>query len=306
MDFTNVELCEGAFLVPILHCFLEHVFCFDHQMLDGAKDNENYKPEALSQRLASFRLLGDVQKQNAPQLGAGTDGYRGTGTAACMSQPVLLGDGSREEQLGAVYEYKKSGNFDPVLRNSILALRHGFCYFKLPTFIGDCMCLSPFIPTLLVSRAPGTSVQISGDEKDQNAQQIRECLVESRTWMLEKRCRLDGNFSSVPKVFPAVVELSNFILTTHTTMERPYCAFMVHKEAIHDICNRILNIEYPTLSLTRTTVWEAHGHSSQAVVSDNEPPHNQAVSYSHHRTFYIYTEKNYSKQGFVSTVVEHK
>lgn len=37
--------------------------------------------------------------------------------------------------LAGFSQLKKSGKCDLMLRNSILALRHGFCYFKLPTFI---------------------------------------------------------------------------------------------------------------------------------------------------------------------------
>nr|XP_008537288.1 PREDICTED: tubulin alpha-3 chain-like [Equus przewalskii] len=61
-----------------------------------------------------------------------------------------------------------------------------------------------------------------------------------------KRSKLEPAISPAPQVSTAMVEPSNCILTTHTTLERADCAFMVDKEAIYDICHHNLDIELPT------------------------------------------------------------
>ena len=61
-----------------------------------------------------------------------------------------------------------------------------------------------------------------------------------------KKSKLEFSIYPAPQVSTAVVEPYNSILTTHTTLERSDCAFMVDNEAIYDICRRNLDIERPT------------------------------------------------------------
>ncbi|XP_070372913.1 tubulin alpha-3 chain-like [Equus asinus] len=61
-----------------------------------------------------------------------------------------------------------------------------------------------------------------------------------------KRSKLELAISPAPQVSTAMVEASNSILTTHTTLEHADCAFMVDNEAIYDVCWCNLDIELPT------------------------------------------------------------
>ncbi|XP_046497015.1 tubulin alpha-3 chain-like [Equus quagga] len=60
-----------------------------------------------------------------------------------------------------------------------------------------------------------------------------------------KRPKLELAISAAPQVSTAMVEPSNSILTTHTTLEHADCAFMADREAIYDVCCHNLDIELP-------------------------------------------------------------
>nr|XP_008510402.1 PREDICTED: tubulin alpha-3 chain-like [Equus przewalskii] len=60
-----------------------------------------------------------------------------------------------------------------------------------------------------------------------------------------KRSKLELGISPAPQVSTAMVQPSNSILTTHTTLEHAECAFMVHTEAIYDVSWHNLDIELP-------------------------------------------------------------
>ncbi|XP_015684007.1 tubulin alpha-3 chain-like [Protobothrops mucrosquamatus] len=77
-------------------------------------------------------------------------------------------------------------------------------------------------------------------------------LMERLSMSFGKKAKLEFSVYPAPRISTAVVEPYNSILTTHTTLEHSDCSFMVDNEAIYDICNRNLNVEYPTyLNLNR-------------------------------------------------------
>ncbi len=51
-----------------------------------------------------------------------------------------------------------------------------------------------------------------------------------------------------PKTSSAVVEPYNSILTTHSTMDKSDCAFVLDNEAVFDICSKNLGVERPSFS----------------------------------------------------------
>lgn len=61
-----------------------------------------------------------------------------------------------------------------------------------------------------------------------------------------KKCKLEFVVYPSPTIASAVVEPYNSILTTHCTLDRTDCAFMVDNQAIYDLCNKKLSIERPT------------------------------------------------------------
>ncbi|XP_058047345.1 tubulin alpha-3 chain-like [Ahaetulla prasina] len=71
-------------------------------------------------------------------------------------------------------------------------------------------------------------------------------LMEQLSVNFGKKAKLEFSVYPAPRISTAVVEPYNSILTTHTTLEHSDCSFMVDNEAIYDICNRNLDIEYPT------------------------------------------------------------
>lgn len=63
-----------------------------------------------------------------------------------------------------------------------------------------------------------------------------------------KKCKLEFVVYPSPTIASAVVEPYNSILTTHCTLDRTDCAFMVDNQAIYDLCHSKLAIERPTYS----------------------------------------------------------
>lgn len=63
-----------------------------------------------------------------------------------------------------------------------------------------------------------------------------------------KKCKLEFVVYPSPTIASAVVEPYNSILTTHCTLDRTDCAFMVDNQAIYDLCQSKLGIERPTYS----------------------------------------------------------
>lgn len=61
-----------------------------------------------------------------------------------------------------------------------------------------------------------------------------------------KKCRLEFVIYPSPSICTAVVEPYNSILTTHCTLDRTDCTFMVDNQAIYDICKSKLNIDSPS------------------------------------------------------------
>jgi len=51
-----------------------------------------------------------------------------------------------------------------------------------------------------------------------------------------KKCKLEFAVYPSPEICTAVVEPYNAILTTHCTLDRTDCTFMVDNQAIYDIC----------------------------------------------------------------------
>lgn len=61
-----------------------------------------------------------------------------------------------------------------------------------------------------------------------------------------KKCKLEFSVYPSPTISSAVVEPYNSVLTTHCTLDRTDCSFMVDNQAIYDICQKKLNIGRPT------------------------------------------------------------
>lgn len=61
-----------------------------------------------------------------------------------------------------------------------------------------------------------------------------------------KKCKLEVVVYPAPMISSAVVEPYNSVLTTHCTLDRTDCAFMVDNQAIYDICQNKLGIDRPT------------------------------------------------------------
>jgi len=61
-----------------------------------------------------------------------------------------------------------------------------------------------------------------------------------------KKAKLQFSVYPAPQMGTAVVEPYNTVLTTHSAMENVDCSFIVDNEAVYEICNKRLDIEYPT------------------------------------------------------------
>lgn len=63
-----------------------------------------------------------------------------------------------------------------------------------------------------------------------------------------KKCKLEFSIYPSPQICTAVVEPYNSILTTHSTLDKTDCSFIVDNQAIYDICKTKLDIDRPTYS----------------------------------------------------------
>ncbi|XP_032872461.1 tubulin alpha chain-like [Amblyraja radiata] len=78
------------------------------------------------------------------------------------------------------------------------------------------------------------------------ASDFTSLLMERLSVDYGKKSKLEVSVYPAPQICTAVVEPYNAVLVTHCTLEHSDCAFMVHNEAIYDLCRRNLDIERPT------------------------------------------------------------
>ncbi|XP_026287132.1 tubulin alpha-8 chain-like [Frankliniella occidentalis] len=70
-------------------------------------------------------------------------------------------------------------------------------------------------------------------------------LLERLSEDFAKKSKLQFAIYPAPQVSTAVVEPYNAILTTHNTIDKADCCFMMDNQAIYDLCRRKLSIERP-------------------------------------------------------------
>lgn len=71
---------------------------------------------------------------------------------------------------------------------------------------------------------------------------LMECLYEE----FSKKSKLEVCVYPSPQICTAVVEPYNVVLSTHATLDKSDCSFIVDNQAIYDICVNKLNINRPT------------------------------------------------------------
>jgi len=71
-------------------------------------------------------------------------------------------------------------------------------------------------------------------------------LMEKLSMEYQKKSKLEFAVYPSPKISTAVVEPYNSILTTHTTLEHTDCAFLMDNEALYNICQKNLGIDFPS------------------------------------------------------------
>ncbi len=70
-------------------------------------------------------------------------------------------------------------------------------------------------------------------------------LLERLSYDYPKKSKLKFSIYPSPQVSTSVVEPYNSVLATHATLEHSDCAFLMNNDAIYEICNKNLDIEWP-------------------------------------------------------------